>query len=68
MLVCPAWFFSEAQPIAIGDVLDYLVAALGVAASAGKLVEIGGSTRLTYADMLLDYARERGLRRRLIRW
>ena len=67
VLVCPAWFFSEAQPIAIRNVLDYLVSALKVPESAGKLIEIGGSTRLTYADMLLAYAEERGLKRTLIR-
>ena len=67
VLLCPAWFFSEAQPIAIRNVLDYLVTALKDADSAGELIEIGGSTQLTYADMLLDYARERGLKRTLIR-
>ncbi len=67
VLVCPAWFFSEAQPIGIRDVLDYLVAALKTPDSAGKLVEIGGATRLTYADMMKAYAKERGLRRTLIR-
>jgi len=67
VLVCPAWFFALAQPIAIRNVLDYLVAALESPESSGKLLEIGGPTRLTYADMLLGYARERGLKRRLIR-
>ena len=67
VLICPAWFFSEAQPIAIRNMLDYLVTALKTPESTGKLVEIGGSTRLTYADMLLEYARERGLKRKLIR-
>ena len=33
----------------------------------GKLIEIGGPTRLTYAEMLLQYAKERGLKRVLIR-
>ncbi len=67
LLVCPAWFFSQAQPIAIRDVLSYLIEALKTPDSTGKMIEIGGSTRLTYADMLLDYARERGLKRVLIR-
>src|SRR5512143_351796 len=67
VLVCPAWFFSEAQPIAIRDVLSYLIEALKTPESAGKMIEIGGPTRLTYADMLLVYARERGLKRILIR-
>src|SRR5512143_500531 len=67
VLICPAWFFSEAQPIAIRNTLDYLITALKVSESAGKLIEIGGSERLTYADMLLEYAEERGLKRTLIR-
>ena len=66
-MICPAWFFSEAQPIAIRDVLSYLVEALKTPESIGKLIEIGGPTRLTYADMLLGYAKERGLKRALIR-
>ncbi len=67
VLVCPAWFFSEAQPIAIRDVLSYLIAALDTPDSIGRVIEIGGPTRLTYADMLLGYAKERGLKRWLIR-
>jgi len=67
VLVCPAWFFSMAQPVAVRDVLDYLAAALETPESAGRTIEIGGPTRLTYADMLLDYAAERGLKRSLIR-
>ena len=63
----PAWFFSQAQPIAIRDVLSYLIAALDSPKSVGRVIEIGGPTRLTYADMLLGYAKERGLKRRLIR-
>jgi uncharacterized protein YbjT (DUF2867 family) len=67
VLVCPAWFFSEAQPIAIRDVLSYLIDALDAPESIGRLIEIGGPTRLTYAEMLLEYAKERGLKRSLIR-
>lgn len=67
VLICPAWFFSQAQPIAIRDVLSYLIAALDTPQATGRLIEIGGPTRLTYADMLLEYARERGLKRSLIR-
>lgn len=67
LLVCPAWFFSEAQPIAIRDVLSYLISALDTPESVGRLIEIGGPTRLTYADMLREYARERDLKRYLIR-
>ena len=66
VLVCPRWFFSLAQPIAIRNVLDYLVGALDQPESVGKLIEIGGKMRLRYADMLLGYAKERGLTRWLI--
>jgi len=66
MFVCPRWFFSMAQPIAIRDVLAYLLAALDSPESIGKMIEIGGATRLTYAEMLFAYARERKLKRFLI--
>lgn len=67
VLVCPAWYFSQAQPIAIRDVLSYLVDALEMPDCTGRVIEIGGPSRLTYADMLLGYAKERNLKRALIR-
>jgi uncharacterized protein YbjT (DUF2867 family) len=67
VLICPAWFFSQAQPMAIRDVLSYLIAALETSESSGRMIEIGGPTRLTYADMLLGYAKERNLKRVLVR-
>lgn len=67
LLICPAWFYSEAQPIAIRDALSYLIDAIQTPESVGKLIEIGGATRLTYADMLRGYASERHLTRYLIR-
>jgi uncharacterized protein YbjT (DUF2867 family) len=66
LFICPRWFFSMAQPIAIRDALSYLVDALDTPDSKGKMIEIGGATRLTYADMLFAYAKERGLKRFLI--
>ena len=67
LLICPAWFYSEAQPIAIRDVMSYLIDAIQIPESVGKLIEIGGATRLTYADMLRGYASERHLKRYFIR-
>jgi uncharacterized protein YbjT (DUF2867 family) len=67
LLICPAWFYSTAQPIAIRDVLSYLIAALETDESIGRIIEIGGPTRLMYAEMVIRYAKERGLRRVLIR-
>lgn len=66
LLVCPAWFYSQAQPIAIRDALSYLIDSLKSSESIGRVIEIGGPTRLTYADMLLSYAKERDLKRWLI--
>jgi uncharacterized protein YbjT (DUF2867 family) len=66
ILICPRWLFSKAQPIAIRNVLEYLVGALAQPESIGQLIEIGGATRLTYADMLLEYAKIRGLKRYLL--
>jgi len=66
VLVCPLWAYTLGQPIAIRDVLSYLMAALDSPASAGKIIEIGGPDRLTYAEMLLGYAVERGLARWMI--
>jgi len=66
VMICPRWVFTRVQPIAIRNVLDYLVAALDSADSAGRVLEIGGQDVLTYAGMMSGYARARGLKRRLI--
>jgi len=65
VMVCPQWVYTRVQPIAVDDLLHYLVAALDVPASAGSVVEIGGADVLTYGEMMLGYADARGLRRRL---
>ena len=64
LLVAPRWVETAAQPIAIEDVVDYLTAALDYDGSA--VFEIGGEDRVTYGEILREYARQRGLRRRLI--
>jgi len=66
VMICPRWVFTRIQPIAIDDVLGYLVAALDVPDSTGRIVEIGGADIQTYGDMMKGYARVRGLRRLLI--
>ena len=66
ILVGPAWMRNSTQPIAIQNVLDYLVAALENPACRGKIYEIGGKDILTYASTMSVYARMRGLRRRII--
>jgi uncharacterized protein YbjT (DUF2867 family) len=66
VMICPKWVFTKIQPIAIRNVLDYLVAALTCPESTGRILEIGGSDVVTYAGMMKGYARARGLKRRLI--
>lgn len=66
IMIAPRWLATRIQPIAIGDVLAYLVAAVETPESAGKIIEIGGATVLTYGEMLLRYAEVRGLRRWII--
>jgi uncharacterized protein YbjT (DUF2867 family) len=66
VMICPRWLFTRVQPIAVRNVLDYLVAALATPDSAGKVLEIGGTQVMTYRDLLLGYARARGLKRWII--
>ena len=66
IMICPKWVFTRVQPIAIRNVLDYLVAAIESTDSAGRILEIGGQDVLTYAEMMTRYARVRGLKRVLI--
>lgn len=66
VMVCPHWVYTKIQPIAIRDVLSYLTDALTTPASAGQVIEIGGSDVLTYGQMMTEYARERGLTRWLL--
>ncbi len=66
VMICPRWVYTRTQPIGIRDVLDYLVAALEVPASAGRIVEIGGAEVVTYGEMMTTYAAVRGLHRWMV--
>jgi hypothetical protein len=65
-MVCPRWVYTRTQPIAIDDVLQYMVRVLDVPESTGRIIEIGGADVLSYADMMMGYAKVRGLRRVMI--
>jgi len=67
VMICPRWVVTRTQPIAIDDVLAYLVAALNVGGCVEEPIEIGGATVETYRSMMLGYARQRGLKRWLFR-
>ena len=66
LMICPRWVYVRVQPIAIRDVLDYLVTSLRVPESLGRIIEIGGADVQTYGSMMLGYAGARGLKRWLI--
>jgi hypothetical protein len=66
VMVCPRWVRVKAQPIAIEDMIAYLVAALDLPGHEDGVFEIGGPEPVTYGDLMLEYARQRGLQRLLI--
>lgn len=66
VMICPRWVYTRVQPISVRDTLEYLVSALDTPESAGKVIEIGGAEVITYRDMMLGYAKARGLRRWMI--
>jgi uncharacterized protein YbjT (DUF2867 family) len=66
VMICPRWVAVEAQPIAVEDVVAYLADALELPPGAERVYEIGGLERVTYAGLMREYARQRGLRRWLI--
>lgn len=66
VMICPRWTVGKTQPIAIDDVLRYLTESLELPETVGRVLEIGGADIITYADMMLIYARLRGLKRLLV--
>ena len=63
VMVMPRWVRAVSQPIAIGDLLAYLEAALDLETGESRIYEIGGAERVSYGDLMREYARQRGLRR-----
>jgi uncharacterized protein YbjT (DUF2867 family) len=66
VMICPRWVSTPAQPIAIEDVVAYLLEALSLPAGETRVFEIGGADQVSYADIMREYARQRGLRRWMI--
>lgn len=66
VLIGPRWLRNHTQPIAVQNVLDYLLAALENPAARGQIYEIGGKDVMTYAETMLAYARLRGFSRRIL--
>ena len=66
VMIAPRWVRNKCQPIGIFDVLEYLVSALDHPGCIGQAFDIGGPDVLTYQEMLLRFAKLRGLRRYII--
>ena len=66
VMLCPRWLTTPTQPIAVDDVLAYLLAAKDLPPGESRIFEIGSEDVTTYGDMIREYARQKGLRRWLI--
>jgi uncharacterized protein YbjT (DUF2867 family) len=66
VMLCPRWLTTPTQPIAVDDVLAYLLAAKDLPPGESRIFEIGCPDVTTYGGMIREYARQRGLRRWLI--
>lgn len=66
VMVTPRWVRAMAQPISIDDIVAYLVLGLDLEQDGGAVFEIGGPQRLSYAQIMQEYARQIGVRRLMI--
>ncbi len=66
VLITPWGGSTESQPIAVMNVIHYLVGCLGSELTAGQVFDIGGPDVLSYRDLMDIYIKEAGLRKRLI--
>jgi len=56
IMVCPSWVKSLAQPIAVDDVIQYLVGCMEKPETTGKIFEIGGLEKITYEELMRIYS------------
>ncbi len=64
-MVTPRWVDTKCQPVAVRDVLHFLVESL-TADVTGRVLDVGGPEVLTYREMMAQYAEVAGLRRRIV--
>jgi uncharacterized protein YbjT (DUF2867 family) len=62
LMVTPRWVRAKSPPIALDNLLEYLVRAPGIAETAGRILDAAGPEYLTYADMMRVLATEAGRR------
>jgi uncharacterized protein YbjT (DUF2867 family) len=66
VMIAPRWVAMPTQPIALADVVGYLVGVAGHDGALGETFDVGGPDVLTYRDMIERVARLRGRRTRII--
>jgi uncharacterized protein YbjT (DUF2867 family) len=67
VMLCPRWLQTPTQPIAVDDIVDYLLAARDFPPGCGsRIYEVGSPDLTTYGDLIREYARQKGLKRVLI--
>jgi uncharacterized protein YbjT (DUF2867 family) len=66
IMVCPKWVMTKCQPIAVGDVVEYLTKALTEKRTVGKTFDIGGPDVLTYLEMIHRYGAMKNKKVRVI--
>jgi uncharacterized protein YbjT (DUF2867 family) len=66
VMIAPRWLNTASQPIAIRNVIEYLHGVLLKKETYNKSYDIGGTEVLTYKQMLLRFAKVRGLKRRIL--
>ena len=67
IMITPRWVDVEAQPIAIDDLLAYLVESLDVPLDGSRVFEIGGADQVSYNALMKEYAHQNGLKRVILR-
>ena len=66
VMICPKWVYTKTQPIAIRNVIDYLIQTIDMPMPNNQIIEIGGKDVLSYGDMIKKYSEVRELKRYLI--
>jgi uncharacterized protein YbjT (DUF2867 family) len=67
VMITPRWVATLAQPIGIEDLVNYLMEARTLSFSGNLIFEIGGADCVSYGGVMREYARQRGLKRLMIR-
>lgn len=62
VMICPRWVSVPTEPIALGDVVRYLVGVIGLERAFGEAYDVGGGEVMTYRDMIERIAQVRGAR------